>query len=898
MSSFVSSFVSPTLALWAKSDRGKESGRWHPLICHLLDVAASCLEIIELEPARCLRLFAQDTNLPPEQAAATVAALVGLHDIGKANPGFQRKSESCVERVTEAGFSLLGPSDEIPHGIVSEVILRELLEDELGVDEEAALLLADAVGAHHGFRSEAEKRRRACSERAVLQVNWHDSQLELFNKVWDTLGAPRPWPLKSASPAFFQRLMGLTCVADWIGSSLAFHDYGDDPVKYLAGARERAKEKLREVGWTRKTTLTAKTEFSDIFDFITDGEFRFEPRPLQKAVVELTKDLKEPILLLVEAPMGEGKTEASFYAHVALQQQLDHRGAYVGLPSQATGNAMFERLKDFLAGQGRTEPPDLQLLHGAAILSKSYKELQGFKPNTPDDPSEAAVVARSYFTHLKRGLLSEYGAGTIDQALLAVLPVKHHFVRLWGLGNRTVILDEVHAYDAYTGELLIELVAWLHSLGSSVILMSATLPTATSQSMLKAFGAMETKELAPYPRVTRVQEGTVESVTFESRPLISFNLEPAPIRVDALARLVLETVRSGGCMACIVNTVDRAQGLYSELRRLDPELDLHLFHARFPIDKKQGLEQTVIGLYGKGDKKGRNPARPTRSVLVATQVVEQSLDLDFDVMMTDLAPIDLVLQRAGRLHRHGKNNGSREAHEKARLLVSGLASEDLTSEWLPTYWHKIYAPDILVRSWLVLQKETLDLNRDLDHLVQAVYDPNSTVRQQEKFADYLEKARPEREQQEQANKRDARLTGLGRPTSSDWKTRPSRFYPDDEMGLNLVTRQAEPSFTVLPAHLLMGELYLDPDGTRKLSMSQNPKSDIAVQMYEKTLKVSRKSVVDQLQKEGERPWSKSGLLGKVILLTMENGSCEVGGTRLILSPELGLVYESMRRETT
>ena len=893
--SSTSTVSAATLALWAKSDRGHESGRWHPLLCHLLDVAASCLEIVELEPASYRRLLSEDTGLPAEEAVSVVAALVGLHDIGKANPGFQKKSADCAARVEAAGFSLLGPPDEIPHGIVSEAILIPLLKDEFNLKRGPATLLADAVGAHHGFRTQAQRRRDAGCERKQLSSNWLASQKELFHTVWDTLGAPRPWSVSEVSAAFFQRLMGLTCIADWIGSSLEFHDYDGDPKSYLAGARLRARARLKDLGWTKRDVLTTKTEFADIFQFISKDEFRFEPRPLQETVIELTRKLEEPILLLVEAPMGEGKTEASFYGHVALQQQLGHRGAYVGLPSQATGNAMFERLRDFLAGQGREEPPDLQLLHGAAILSQSYRELQNFKPNTPDDPQHTAVVARSYFTHLKRGMLSEYGAGTVDQALLSVLPVKHHFVRLWGLGNRTVILDEVHAYDAYTGELLNELIAWLRALGSSVILMSATLPDSTRGAMLKAFGAEQSQDPAPYPRVTRVHRGKVSSHTFQARPLISFSLQPAPLDLTALARTALKTVEDGGCLACIVNTVDRAQKLFSEIQALDPEIDLHLFHARFPICQKQKIEETVLALYGKGLTNTTNPVRPKRSVLVATQVVEQSLDLDFDVMLTDLAPVDLVLQRAGRLHRHDKNNGSRGPHEKATLLVSGLESSNITQDWLPTYWHKIYSPDILVRSWLVMQREFIDLNKDLDPLVQSVYNYNEELPGQKNFEAYLERPEEDRIAEQSADSRDAKLAALGWPTGKGWKERPARFLPDNDDGIDLVTRKAEPTVVLVPAHRISGELYLDEKGTERVTLTQNPKQQIAAKIYERTVKISRVGVVRHLEKHGQTPWTNSGLLRRVVLLPMENGSCEVGGTRLILCPKLGLIYEKLEK---
>lgn len=872
-----------TLALWAKSDRGKDAGRWHPLVCHLLDVAASCLEILDLEPESSVNLLAADFGAPPEQAVAITAALVGLHDLGKANHGFQKKNAACAARVEAAGFSLRGP-DEIPHGIVTEAILAPLLE-ELGVARRAALLIVDSVGAHHGFRSERSLRNAAFAQQHERTGLWLQSQAELFHLVWDALGAPAQWPLENLSAAAFQRLMGLTCVADWIGSSLDFADYSGDPHEYLRGARQRAKERLRQVGWNKRYALTEKTKFEDLFPF--------SPRPLQRAMADLVSDVKEPVLLLVEAPMGEGKTEAAFHAHAMLQQQLGHRGAYVGLPSQATGSAMFERLWGFLKEQGREQAPDLQLLHGASILSESYQELQDYSANTADD-AEQAVTAKSYFTHLKRALLSEYGAGTIDQALLSILPVKHHFVRLWGLANRTVILDEVHAYDTYTGQLLVELVAWLKALGSSVVLMSATLPATTRRQMLEAFGAADDGAPAAYPRITRVHAGATESRTFQTRPLAQFEVEGAPIRVGEMAAEVLEQVKDGGCMACIVNTVERAQQLYRALQERDPGLHLKLFHARFPIWQKLAIEEEVLRLYGKGKSDDINPHRPTRSVLVATQVVEQSLDLDFDVMLTDLAPIDLMLQRAGRLHRHEKNNGHRGAHEQAKLLVSGLDSQDITNEWRPTFWYKIYAPHILVRSWLALQSRAVDLNTDLDPLVQRVYDDSCILPDQDHYQSFLEEAKALSEAEGLVDSRDARLVNIGNPTSTDWKSPRTEHLPDSEDKIDLVTRKTNLTVTVVPLHRGGDGYYLDEALTERAPTGLANLPDDAITLYERTVKISRASVARDLNHE-ERHWPDSPLLRNCVPLVLTEGQCTVGSTLITLSPELGLTYEDLEK---
>lgn len=886
-----------TLQLWAKSDRGKDSDAWHPLICHLLDVAAASLEILELEPARYRDLLAADLHTTAAHATAITVALIGLHDLGKANAWFQRKSESCVVRVKEAGFDFPPETDpEIAHGIISMAYLYEILTTRFQLTPLTAKLVADAVGAHHGFRTSPEDFGKAMQRVRRAKPLWKAAVQELFDEVWTACAAPLDWTLPALTGAAFQRLMGLTSVADWIGSSLDFATYEGDAAAYLQQARGRARERLRQVGWSKRLPLRPEAAFQHIFAYLAPAGTVFAPRGLQKAVVELLEGVQEPVLLLVEAPMGEGKTEASFYAHIALQNAVHHRGAYVGLPSQATGNAMFERLHAFLKAQGRQEAPDLQLLHGAQLLNDDYQRLiiKSNRPRPGEDASEN-VVAKAYFSHLKRALLSEYGAGTIDQALLGILPVKHQFVRLWGLGNRTVILDEVHAYDAYTSSLLLALVRWLRALGSSVILMSATLPRVLRQEMLRAFAGTEVSSSTPrYPRVARVHQGELKETTFQTRKLAQFDVKPAPVEVTALALEAVSLIKNGGCLACIVNTVDRAQQLYQELQQhLGPD-EVTLFHARFPIEQKQKIEAQVLRAFGKGEGAEINPLRPARAVLVATQVVEQSLDLDFDVMITDLAPIDLILQRAGRLHRHDKNKGSRASHETATLLVSGLSLDDVREGWEShrTYWDVIYNPGVLIRTWLELKAHCrVDLNHDLDPLVQCVYDASVRLPGQEAYDALLIECGVEAGNQQAIDQRDADFAELGNPDTAAWEATPRKAWEDDECQGPLLTRKTQDTVTILPLYTEAERNYLDPSHQLEAPMRKKLPLAVAKTLFGRTVKVSREGVVRSLRAGKRLPWSETPLLQNVYPLYLdESGQKTIGKTTVSLHPELGLVY--------
>lgn len=239
--------------------------------------------------------------------------------------------------------------------------------------------------------------------------------------------------------------------------------------------------------------------------------------------------------------MGEGKTEAAFYAHLELQRCFGHRGLYIALPTKATGNAMFRRTLKFLRRQHCERTLDLQLLHGGALLNDDYQKL---KPGGIYDPQAGGDRAGEWFTHKKRALLSEYGVGTIDQALLTILPVRHQFVRLWGWGlaNRVVVFDEIHAYDAYTGTLLLHLLRWLLALGSSVLLLSATLPPGIRRKLAELTNAQAPAQEADYPRLSVYESGqAVRQYAFKADPARRLKIAIQPIRAE------LSTM--GGCIA-------------------------------------------------------------------------------------------------------------------------------------------------------------------------------------------------------------------------------------------------------------------------------------------------------------------------------------------------------------
>jgi CRISPR-associated endonuclease/helicase Cas3 len=887
-------------SLWAKSDRGRSDGRWLPLIAHLLDVAAAAEAIVERE--KLAERYAEDLGLTAEAAVPWLAALVGLHDIGKAFPGFQLQwkrqgRELGRELLERAGYPLLRSitdGKQPAHGVVSHYLLTNLLQRH-GLTRRAARDIADALGAHHGFRARHEQ---------VSQVRhklgsglWDEVRTYLCEQVFETVGAvncPAPTIAKLSGQAFM-RLAGLASVADWIGSSVKFFPFErslDDLTAYYHDARKHAQGALELLRWPR---LESKLpEF--------DALFGFPPRSLQSKTIGLLQHPGGPTLFLVEAPMGEGKTEAALYAHLMLQQNLGHRGFYLALPTQATGNAMFDRIVKFLAKLGLSEPPDLQLIHGAALLDERFEAMK-LEVGEPRDP-EQRVVAREWFTHKKQALLSPHGVGTVDQGLLSVLNVGHQFVRLWGLANRTVIIDEVHAYELYTSTLIERLVVWLKALGSSVILLSATLPQEVRTRLIAAYGGTLPADDQAYPRITRVSNQGTKVEALEARTL-SYEVHEAPLHIEPLATLLRELSEGGGAVGCIVNTVDRAQKLYTALQELPGEAEVRLFHARYPAKQRKDIETWVVGTLGKKTLEPRN------LILIATQVVEQSLDVDFDVLVSDLAPIDLLIQRAGRLHRHDDPTTFKRPrpskHKWARFYVAGLGREADLPDITSYFWHKVYAPAVLLRSWVALRKhEHLTLPDDLEPLLELVYGNATLPGVSETFLQALQPATAKLEEEKAEHERLARQRALAIPeVFLEVPIEDMRYSDDDDPEVNrhlrAATRLGEPSLTVVLLHEQDGQLSLTADGRTPVYFETEPSFEETKLLLQYAVSLSNKTVfhalADPTPEHFPNAWRENALLRHVRVLKLKDGRCPIGGKLVVkLDDALGIVYEGHNPE--
>jgi CRISPR-associated endonuclease/helicase Cas3 len=876
-------------AVWAKSNETEG----HGLLCHMLDVAAVARAVLRREPESTLKWAAAAWCMSPEDFLRAAPIWIGLHDIGKATPGFQAKWQPGKDRLAALGMPFHPQSSSRAlHDLSSAGILAAL--EALG-PRGFRRSVAGSVAGHHGYILQSKE---------FKAPEWNDG------KEWDPVrsqilaaylsalgGCPFPdSDDPEIAPPALAWLAGLTTACDWIGSNPTYFEHGeqgDTPVAHLAASMLSAERALNAIGWRDRGNdgLGAEVAWTHwsaaecVARALGLADGAASPRPLQTVGDSLLSQGNGPALVLVEAPMGEGKTELAFLAHVRLTARNQHRGLFVALPSQATSNAMFTRTEVFLQAASGPSGTDVQLIHGGAAYHRRITRLLSVN-NSASESDEAG----NWFSQRKRPLLAADGVGTVDQALLGALQVKHHFVRLWGLANRVVVVDEVHAYDDYTGGLVEGLLRWLKALGCSVVIMSATLPLRKRRALLAAWGHSSAPAVA-YPRLLVADDSGLRASTFEARAMPAITVARLAPEVEAIAERAYSLVSTGGCGAVIVNTVARAQAVFTALQPLAREsgFELTLFHARFPLDDRALREEAVIRRYG------RDGSRPVASLLVATQVVEQSLDVDFDFLISDLAPIDLLLQRAGRLHRHVRTRP--RSHAVPTLWVAGSLA-DTIPDLHETAWCFVYDPYVLMRSWeCVRAHEVWTMPDSIDSLVQEVYGPDGDEPQRENWWQrQIDAALGRRyaEVQKQAQlavnvSLDVSADGLGAFAGTRGN--------DDADGaqLRMVTRLGSDSLRVVPVHVAPNGWLVQLGGA---TFSSNaPVSDTVAQaLYARQVSVSHRTLVAALRVlPASEAFRSHPLLRDLVPMPLLNGSGEYSGVDVRLDPDLGIVYARRNR---
>lgn len=903
------------LTPWGK---WKSIDSYHPLVYHMIDVAHVAITLYRHWQAK---FKAQAWSIPEEW----FGFLIGLHDLGKASPAFQlhtsfspQERETVRNRLAEAGLSCPRLRDPQAHGAITATILPEILTKLYEFPRKASSLFARISGAHHGrFATSGDLQGvKKAGVSAIGDRAWQDLRIAIARALEESLGVPKCLP-QIRDNATAAALAGFVSVADWIGSMENYFPYavapGTDPRSltlnsYAAESARHAERAVRELRWLADAAVSSATSFESLFPDIA-------PNSLQRATIEAASGLSEPALFIVEAPMGEGKTEAAMYLAQHFAARVGQHGCYFALPTQATSNQMFSRVRTFLE-KARVGEVNLQLLHGHAALSAEFQTLlEKAEENRPsriygeagsdsgNDALASTVVAAEWFTYRKRGLLAPFGVGTVDQALMAVLQTRHYFVRLFGLAGKTVVVDEVHAYDAYMATLMERLLKWLASLGSSVVLLSATLPSARREALAKAYmEGLDYKErelgasCPPYPRLMWVnahgQNQCGIYVSERSRRRIALEwFDPA-----SLGERLASMLDGGGCVAVICNTVDRAQEVYQSLRCFFPkdaddgEPELMLFHARYPFEQRDLREKRALVRFGKegasvdlGEGNVREVKRPNRAVIVATQVIEQSLDLDFDLMVSEFAPVDLLLQRAGRLHRHERARPEHLAAPRMLLLKPELR------DGVPDFGggtEAVYDRHILLRSWIAIaDREFVEIPGDVENLIEFVYGeevacPSEAL--QKAWTDSERNLKAERDEY-QTVARQNRIPAPGDESLFEENADLDEDNPDLHPTLQALTRLSEgPAVSVVA---LGADASFEPD--------REPSRDETIAFLRREVRITHRSLALALLKdESRRPrgWRRSPLLRHHRVLRLDaSGRERIGNFEIRVDSELGVV---------
>jgi CRISPR-associated endonuclease/helicase Cas3 len=930
-----SSLFSPQArSLWAKKSRNGDL-LWLPLPVHLSDTAEVAIKLWRRwVPDGVKRRIISGVRYGTEEDAERIFIfLATVHDLGKATPAFATKEcgyreldEQILERIILSGLpleTLRGNMDRsrTPHALASQILLQSA-----GCPASVAVIL----GAHHGkppdirmLEYDADRYPQNYHGDTTSKPVWQTVQQEFVDYALYRSGYASLSELPELDVAAQVLLSGLLVMADWISSDSNLFPYMRlaDPV--LPDSKKRA-----DAAW-------AKLEFNlpwEAGNHWMSGDlykerFKLEsPRPIQLAIKQLLNQVQTPGIVVIEAPMGEGKTEAALAAAEILADMTKRRGVFFALPTQATSDGIFPRMLDWISHLDSEDPQSVRLVHGKAHHNETFRNL-AYASNIDVD-GEIGAYVHEWFTGRKRAILDDFVAGTIDQLLMAALKQKHVMLRHLGLANKVVIIDECHAYDAYMNCYLERTLNWLGMYEVPVIVMSATLPGEKRQMIVDAYcgrsfrpvnsrkvknpfepasngdaNSVRDADHKPkwvvnrsYPLITYTDRGEVKQAAVPSTGSSKL-VQIGYLEDEAIMEKLTELLDDGGCAGIIVNSVKRSQAIARLLRQAFGEETVQLIHSRFLTPDRIAYEQKLLKELGK-PQAGR--MRPDCRIVVGTQVLEQSLDIDFDVLITDLCPMDLLLQRIGRLHRH-------ERPRPLRLLTAMCWVTGVRDGKFEDASAAIYGEYLLMRTLTRLPAQ-IRLPEDIPELVQDVYDDNRPLmpeteayrQARNKHHQLLEHKRNRAEAfRMQAPGLMKDMIGWLDTDVSDQHGEASVRDTEDSIEVVLVRRTASGQIAFLPwIHDGMAiDRYREPpeDTARKLARC-TVRLPVAVtgshRRLDETIRQLELLNMEHLAAWQQSPWLK----GQLCLILDEQLTAEIGNYRISYHKDYGLEYSAKEVE--
>lgn len=740
----------------AKKDPQASGPDYHLLPYHCLDVAAVGMEYLS-QHASLTQFFCEKLSCSKEDWLKWAGFWLALHDLGKFSEAFQSQKPELFEQLQGREPNSEKPYSE-RHDSLGQWYWNDRLADQV-IDEgwfvdapQSGLdYWARAVTGHHGQPPKAVPSMSPSDDyfskkdrKAIAEFSGQLRVLFLTEDGIDFCSHLQPVEFEKISKELSWWFTGVAVLADWLGSNTKYFPYQDEAIPlqdYWVTAQVNAKKALSDSGVV-PCTIKKELSFKELFPIIHTAS------PLQQWAIHVDIQ-KSPQIFLLEDVTGAGKTEAAITLAYRLMESGNAEGIFVALPTMATANAMYERVSNVYS-KLFGDDANLVLAHGSRNLVDDFAKtiIQTSKPENDSEQEDETASARCtawLADHNKRALLAQVGVGTIDQALLGVLHSKHQSLRLLGLFSKILIVDEVHACDAYMQGVLEVLLEFHARSGGSVILLSATLPVHMKQKLMNAY-AKGRNALCPviseqaYPLATWWQ--AINTNQLHQEPLATRQAVTRTVAVNYqhdLAHVksaVLAALNAGQCVCWIRNTIADALEAHKLFTNEIPAENITLFHARFCLSDRLDAEELVLHKFGKSSTHALRKGQ----LVIATQVIEQSLDVDFDLLISDLAPIDRLIQRAGRLRRHSRDL------QGNRLLADGAV--DQRGE--PCLW--IYAPEwtgeptsIWVKNvlpkasfvypdhgqlWLTakaLQSGSFTIPQDARHLIESVFGDDSQI---------------------------------------------------------------------------------------------------------------------------------------------------------------------------
>lgn len=681
----------PITGFWAKYEDLEEGRVWHPLIAHCGDVAAVLQRIVEKTVLRRRLATLLGWNDLEDVHVWRIAALGFLHDLGKVNQGFQSRAfQENVPRLGHVRPMIDVLETEYAQDVLKELPIQEMLswfEDE-GHCVDALL----ATWGHHGRPVKSARQSEAWIWRAtdardpIAEVTKFGLALENWFKP--AFGEGKSFP---ASPQFLHAYNGVLTLADWLGSDTRFFKFRsfrfEESEEYFDEALKLADDAIEKVGLLPKAREEVRGRSLNF-----ETLFGFTPHDMQAKCFELESDAAGGLVIL-ESDTGSGKTEAAVAHFHKLYKEGLVDGLYFALPTRAAATQLFGRVRENLKRVFDDPPPAVLAVPGYLRVDDAEGiALPKFKVRWPDN-EDREIEHRGWSAQgPKRFLAAPVAVGTIDQVLLSSLKVSHAHMRGACLLRHLLVVDEVHSSDEYMTRLLKQVLEHHLGAGGHALLMSATLGTTARKAFLGQVdgGSADEAVATSYPLISQRRLGSNSVVTLTPTPTdyrkeISPRLEAIAEDPVAIATLALNAAAEGARVLVIRNRVDDCvetqQALFNERERRSLGMEL-LFdcegipvphHSRFAAKDRKLLDLRIEQVFGR--ESSRNGV-----VAVATQTVEQSLDIDADLLLTDLCPIDVLLQRLGRLFRHEKR--TRPAGYQSAKVVVVVPQERDVGSWI------------------------------------------------------------------------------------------------------------------------------------------------------------------------------------------------------------------------